>query len=103
MIHGMHLQQHGMLKEALAEYEKAQSLGEDSANLSYNLGLLYAELNNWDKAYEYGDKAQRGGFMLPGLRNRLEKAGHPLPPPPVPTRTSTAISPDSDVPPDTAE
>ena len=93
MIHGMHLQQHGMLKEALAEYEKAQSLGEDSANLSYNLGLLYAELNNWDKAYEYGEKAQRGGFMLPGLRNRLEKAGRPLPPPPVtPIPKGTATS-----------
>ena len=104
MIHGMHLQQRGMLKEALAEYEKAQSLGEDSPNLSYNLGLLYAEMNNWDKAYEYGEKAQRAGFMLPGLRGRLEKAGRPLPPAPVPaTPVNTAIIPDNDVSQDTAK
>lgn len=84
MVHGMHLHQRGKLQEALAEYERAQSLGEDSPNLNYNLGLLHAELNNWDKAYEYGEKAQRTGFMLPGLRAKLEKAGRPLPPPPVP-------------------
>lgn len=85
MVHGMHLHQQGKLKEALAEYELAQSMGEDSPNLNYNLGLLYAELKDWDKAYDYGEKAQRGGFMLPGLRSKLEKAGRPLPPPPVPT------------------
>lgn len=96
MVHGMHLQQHGKLQEALAEYEKAQSLGEDSPNLYYNLGLLYAQLGNWDEAYDYGEKAQRGGFMLPGLRNRLEKAGHPLPPPPAPSaNASTPLAPDS--------
>jgi len=104
MIHGMHLQQHGKLQEALAEYEKAQSLGEDSPNLSYNLGLLYADLNNWDKAYEYGEKAQRGGFMLPGLRAKLEKAGHPLPPPPAaPTPAGTVTDPESSVSQDATE
>lgn len=94
MVHGMHLHQHGKLQEALAEYEKAQSMGEDSPNLNYNLGLLHAELNNWDKAYDYGEKAQRAGFMLPGLRNRLEKAGRPLPPPPVPV-AAPAPAPDA--------
>lgn len=98
MVHGMHLHQRGKLKEALAEYELAHSLGEDGPNLNYNLGLLYAELNDWDKAYDYGEKAQRGGFMLPGLRNRLEKAGRPLPPPPVPAPAPApeAVSADSD-------
>jgi hypothetical protein len=80
MVHGIHLQQRGKQKEALAEYELAESLGEDGPNLYYNLGLLHADMKNWDKAYEYGAKAERAGFMLPGLRGKLERAGRPLPP-----------------------
>ena len=92
LVHGMHLQQRGKLKEALAEYEMAESLGEQSSNLYYNLGLLHADMQNWDKAFEYGDKAQRAGLMLPGLRGKLEKAGRPLPPLPQP---EMAASPDT--------
>lgn len=80
MVHGIHLHQRGKLKEALVEYELAESLGEASGNFYYNLGLLHADMRNWDKAYEYGVKAERGGLMLPGLRAKLEKAGRPLPP-----------------------
>lgn len=79
MVYGMHLHQRGKFNEALIEYELAESLGEDSASFYYNLGLLHADMRNWDKAYEYADKAQRAGVMLPGLRGKLEKAGRPLP------------------------
>lgn len=92
LVYGMHLQQHGKLKEALFEYEMAESMGEQSANLYYNLGLLHADMKNWDKALEYGDKAQRLGLMLPGLRGKLEKAGRPLPPLP---QAEMAATPDS--------
>lgn len=80
MVYGIHLHQRGKLKEALVEYQLAESLGEESRNFYYNIGLLYADMKNWDKAYEYGVKAERGGLMLPGLRGKLEKAGRPLPP-----------------------
>jgi hypothetical protein len=98
LVYGMHLQQRGKLKEALTEYELAESLGEQSANLYYNLGLLHADLKNWDKAFEYGDKAQRAGLMLPGLRGKLEKAGRPLPPLPQPEKVAApdpASTPDA--------
>jgi len=80
MVYGIHLHQRGRLKEALREYESAEALGEASGNFYYNLGLLHADMKNWDKAYEYGVKAEIGGLMLPGLRGKLEKAGRPLPP-----------------------
>lgn len=80
MVHGIHLHQRGKLNEALAEYQLAESLGEESGNFYYNLGLLHADMKNWDKAYEYGVKAELGGLMLPALRGKLEKAGRPLPP-----------------------
>ena len=85
------------MKEALAEYELAESLGEESANFHYNFGLLQADLKNWDKAFAYAEKAQRAGLMLPGLRGKLEKAGRPLPPPAPPKSAElpvTAPTPD---------
>jgi tetratricopeptide (TPR) repeat protein len=79
MVHAMHLHQRGKLQEALDEYELAESLGEDSANFNYNIGLLHAQMKNWDKAYDYAVRAQRTGFMLPALREKLKNAGRPLP------------------------
>lgn len=96
MVYGIHLQQRGKLKEALFEYELAESLGEESASLYYNLGLLHADMKSWEKAYEYGLNAERRGLMLPGLRGKLEKAGRPLPPlvrPETPTAPETSSSP----------
>lgn len=90
MVYGMHLQLRGKLKEALVEYEQAESLGEKSANFYYNIGLLHADMKNWDKAYDYGVKAQRAGLMLPGLRGRLEKAGRSLPPLSQPEKASAS-------------
>jgi hypothetical protein len=95
MVYGIHLHQRGKLKEALVEYQLAESLGEESGNLYYNLGLLHADMKNWDKAYEYGVKAERGGLMLPGLRGKLEKAGRPLPPLVRPEKPATLASPSS--------
>jgi len=88
-VHAMHLQQRGKLKEALAEYEQAESLGEQNADLYYNIGLLHTDLKNWDKAYEYGVKAQNQGFMLPALKQRLQGAGRPLPSPPIAQQQNT--------------
>lgn len=79
MVFGIHLHQRGRYKEALREYELAESLDEQSANFYYNIGLLHADMKNWDRAYEYAVKAERGGLMLPALRGKLEKAGRPLP------------------------
>jgi len=95
MVYGIHLHQRGKLKEALAEYQLAESLGEESGNLYYNIGLLHADMKNWDKAYEYGVKAEHGGLMLPGLRGKLEKAGRPLPPVVRPEKPALPKSPSS--------
>lgn len=79
MVYGMHLQKRGKLKDALAEYERAEALGEESASFYYNFGLLHADMKNWDQSHTYAVKAQQAGLMLPGLRSKLEKAGRPLP------------------------
>jgi tetratricopeptide (TPR) repeat protein len=75
MIAGTYLARLGRTAEALAELDRSASLGDDDANLNYNLGLGYLEAKKYDKAMAHARKAYAAGFPLPGLRDRLTKAG----------------------------
>jgi tetratricopeptide (TPR) repeat protein len=46
-----------------------------SVEIHYNLGLILLELGELDRAYEYASKAYAAGYPLPGLKERLKKAG----------------------------
>jgi tetratricopeptide (TPR) repeat protein len=60
---------------ALSNYQQAQSLGLDTAELYYNMGLLYLDMNDLKLARTYADKAYGMGYPLPGLRKRLDHRG----------------------------
>lgn len=75
MIAGTYLARLGRTAEALAELDRAASSGDDDANLNYNLGLGYLEVKKYDKAMAHARQAYAAGFPLPGLRDRLVKAG----------------------------
>ncbi|MBS3935955.1 MAG: tetratricopeptide repeat protein [Sulfuritalea sp.] len=74
-LHGVYLMQKGMKSEATKKLEEALQLAGDNANIYYNLGLAYFDLKDYDRALVSAHKAYRLGFPLPGLRNKLEKAG----------------------------
>ena len=57
-------------------WSKAVEIDPQSADANYNLGLLYVERKQYDKALEYARVAYGNGFPLPGLRNSLKRAGH---------------------------
>jgi tetratricopeptide (TPR) repeat protein len=78
IVYGIHLHLRNKFKEALEQYQIAESEGADSSFFYYNLGLLYADMKNWEKAVEYGQKAYNFGLDLPGLRQKLEKAGYKI-------------------------
>ena len=40
-----------------------------------DLGLAYADLKQYDKALESAHRAYGAGFPLPGLKNKLKRAG----------------------------
>jgi tetratricopeptide (TPR) repeat protein len=61
--------------DALQEFETAERLGDDSGNLHYNLGLAYFEARDYEKSLAHAKKAYRLGFNLPGLKEKLSKAG----------------------------
>lgn len=75
MIYGIHLHRSDKHEDALAEYEIAQKLGLVSAELHYNLGLLYVDMKRYDAAREQAKKAYELGYPLGGLRSRLARLG----------------------------
>jgi tetratricopeptide (TPR) repeat protein len=66
----------GESRAALIEGSKATEQG--SAELEYALGLSYFETREYEAARQHARIAYKLGYPLPGLMNRLAKAGFPL-------------------------
>ena len=65
----------GRKTEALNQLNEAVKLDEDNPNVNYNIGLIYFDLRDYEKSLYHAQHAYRLGFPLPGLRNKLMKAG----------------------------
>ncbi len=74
-IHGLFLLKSGRTQEAVAKFETARTLNSNNANVNYNLGLAYFQIKDYDKALESAHRAYAQGFPLPGLREKLQRAG----------------------------
>ncbi len=74
-LFGLYLAKAGKRDAAATEFEKAAERAAGDANVHYNLGLGYLDLNHFDKAREHARLAYDAGFPLPGLRERLRAAG----------------------------
>jgi tetratricopeptide (TPR) repeat protein len=74
MLYGIYLLKRGDKEKAVHELETARNASEDP-NVRYNLGLAYFELGQYDRALEEAKKAYAMGFPLPGLRDKLKRAG----------------------------
>ena len=75
MIYATYLAKNGRNAQALKQLNEAVQLGEDSANLQYNIGLVYFNLGKYDEALNHAHLAYQAGFPLPGLRDKLKRAG----------------------------
>lgn len=76
---GFYLHRLGRLDDAEEWYRKVISKNPNASEAHYNLGLLLVESEKFDDAMIAAEKAYSLGYPLPGLRNKLEAAGHPLP------------------------
>jgi tetratricopeptide (TPR) repeat protein len=56
-------------------FKEANGLLGDDLNVHYNLGLAYFELKDYDQALEHAKRAYALGHPLPGLRDKLKRAG----------------------------
>ncbi len=75
VIYGLYYLKHGRPGDAVKKLEEARSIAGDDANVHYNLGLAYTDLKEYDKALKSAHVAYSKGFPLPGLRDRLRRAG----------------------------
>jgi hypothetical protein len=76
--YAIHLHQNRKYQEALEQYRLAESQYEDDRIFQYNIGLLYADIKNWEKAAEHAQRAYSSGVTFAALRQRLEKAGYKI-------------------------
>ncbi|MFN0299637.1 MAG: ABC transporter permease [Burkholderiales bacterium] len=75
LVYGLHLVREGKRENAVDQLEKAGKLGENVADIRYNLGLAYFDLKNYDRALAEAKLAYGMGFPLPGLRDKLKSVG----------------------------
>lgn len=75
LVYGIHLHRIGSLDKALSAYKVSEKIQPNSADLQYNLGLLYFEMKQYTIAKEHAKKAYLLGYPLPGLRKKLTDVG----------------------------
>jgi len=75
-IYGIHLHLTGKLDEALKQYKIAEGIQQNSADLQYNMGLLYFDQKEYALAKRYAKRAYQLGYPLSGLQRKLEKEGY---------------------------
>jgi tetratricopeptide (TPR) repeat protein len=88
VLYGNDLLRAGRRADAIEQLEEATRVASDSANVQYNLGLAYFGLKDYRRSLEHAQKAYAQGFPLPGLREKLKKAGQWRAPPEQPTSQS---------------
>jgi len=75
MIFAVHQHKMKNYDKALENYQNAMKLGLDSAQLHNNMGLLYADRGDYENSLHHAQIAYEMGYPLPGLRDKLIKAG----------------------------
>lgn len=76
MLYANLLQRTGHKKRALKQYEKALTLQPNGVQVKYNFALLLVDLKKYERAKGYAIDLYAKGFPLPGLKNKLKKAGY---------------------------
>lgn len=74
-IYGYYYARRGKAPEAMQQLAKAESIGDESMSVLVYTAFAYLELKEYDKALAAAKNAYQLGYSLPGLQNRLEKAG----------------------------
>lgn len=75
LVWGNYLYRKKEYQRALDVYQEAERLSPDSAEVQYNMGLLYIELKDLEKAKAHADRAYELGHPLPGLQMKLKRLG----------------------------
>lgn len=69
-LYGIYFYRNKKFEQALQEFKKAESL--NSAEVFYNIGLTYFELEDFELSLEYAEKAKSLGYPQEGLLRKLK-------------------------------
>ncbi|MGD2081966.1 MAG: tetratricopeptide repeat protein [Chromatiales bacterium] len=75
-LFGIYLHKKGRLEEAVRQYQAAAEISPRNPEIHYNLGLALVGLKRYSEALSHAEEAYEGGYPLPGLKNKLERAGY---------------------------
>lgn len=75
-LFGFYLQKKGKFEEALESNELALRFFPKDVMVRYNTGLILVELERYEEALAYARPLYEAGLTLPGLKNKLKRAGH---------------------------
>ena len=75
MIYATFLTTKGRPSDALRELGQVEKTAGDNAFTYYNLGLIYVDMKEYEKALTQAHKAMALGFNRTGLRDKLMQAG----------------------------
>jgi tetratricopeptide (TPR) repeat protein len=81
MIFATFLSRNKRTPEALEQLERAKSTAKDNPFTHYNIGLIYLDMKQYDKALAEAHKAYGLGFTQPALKEGLVAAGKWTEPP----------------------
>lgn len=99
IVKGIYLLRLKKVLDAIDNLKRAVELDANSSNAHYNLALAYFDAKQFDLSNQHAQLAYRLGAPLPGLRERLKKAGQwrpedgALPHPPQSSSSSPPSSP----------
>ncbi|MEO9101069.1 MAG: tetratricopeptide repeat protein, partial [Burkholderiaceae bacterium] len=65
----------GRLADAKGQLKDANKFANDNPFTYYNIGMVYADLKQYEEALGMAHKAYQMGFQQPGLRDRLAAVG----------------------------
>lgn len=75
LVHGIYLYKAGRIEDSLEKFRAAAELSPGSAEVHYNLGLVYVQLDDLAQAKVHADRAYELGHPMAGLRNKLKRRG----------------------------
>lgn len=76
VVQGIHLYGTNQYAKAIQSFKYALDLDPDEMNAHYNMALTFLETKQFDLANAHAQRAYALGAALPGLRDRLTKAGY---------------------------
>jgi tetratricopeptide (TPR) repeat protein len=92
MLYATYLSKNGRQAEAGAQLEVVAKTADDSPFTQYNIGLIYLEMKDYDRALAQAHKAYELGFPRSELKDRLKSAGRWREPEPAAAAASDAAS-----------